>query len=1077
MNKNIKSCCCYHGDITLYDSVVIPPCIIDNKNTLTQSMMKHKDTKYIIKYNFDLNGETITVPENCILEFDGGSLSNGIIVLNNTKIFPTFNDLFGNNLIILGNPAIGTYKYSDGNAWFFNGEEWKASSDQEALDELNNLIQTKADKSTTLAGYGINDAYTKEETDASLNVLDESIRGGSAKTIKEVEDSAAVGLGNIEALKGGSTSTINNIDNSISELNTALTLESLRSIEKDNQLQQLYENLTQTDVVPVPFSEWPLSNLSKKKIYRVSGTSSYTDYMYDETNDRIVSMGTYNNGIDDTPTSGSDNFPLSGGFRYRAVLCYLRNLNILCLRGSSNTISIRLNVKQTNHNAHDYITPYLYIYNLTNTFIEIAISEEVIATAAQNGDPYPYQFNIPLNQFLVYRENSTPVLIVTPTLLPKDIILVGTDNSGSVYGPLYDIVNNHHPIGFVECSLTGMIKVSEITKIINETEVSYLRVEFPALMDIYTNDRNTPFVRLSETVFVETPKNRGNFLVYNTSLGQFAFADPSEGDLIIGAIRDNYLRINGYAKIQYTATGDIVHTNISTSTIQSMIDTTVKSRVDIYDEEYAKWCCWLGGRTVDIRSNLTASMAYLEAYTARKVDIESGTPYDISPIIHLNKGEKLYGEIWGNDICGLALVTGFNSYKNIITLSGTSSVARPIYYVASNECDLVVCYRRLGTSWVKVSDSEFYDVVDGNTSFATDEASITFERFQKWKGNDECLVFPLISDIHTYVGDNAKYKGIDYCIATDGVFGYNFIGHLGDFGPANSSSLTYEQEKEILQRVSRCFNKYNGRIFFAHGNHDNDYSASLGFRMSDIANYMAQPTFNRFNDEFDINYEHHCFFRDYVKLKTRIMVVNTTDKDVATGGEYGMSDEQLTWIYNTLLSVPTGYCVVILEHFCPIKIGEWNSYISDTDYAYGADQELIGYVKMLEAFASHTSATYGSRYFDFTNVPSNTCLVGVFCGDSHFDANLHKNETLTVKKKVGGDNVNFDINGNGVNWLITQSYGIVSPTEIPSWATYTSFDYSSQLLIDVVAIKPKRRIFKVFRIGAGGNDRDREFIF
>lgn len=37
------------------------------------------NTIYIIQYDFDLNGESVTIPANCILEFDGGSLSNGTI--------------------------------------------------------------------------------------------------------------------------------------------------------------------------------------------------------------------------------------------------------------------------------------------------------------------------------------------------------------------------------------------------------------------------------------------------------------------------------------------------------------------------------------------------------------------------------------------------------------------------------------------------------------------------------------------------------------------------------------------------------------------------------------------------------------------------------------------------------------------------------------------------------------------------------------------------------------------------------------------------------------------------------------
>ena len=61
--------------------------IVDDKNVLTQDMINKENTKYIIQYDYDLNGETITIPINCILELQCGSISNGIIVCNNTVIF------------------------------------------------------------------------------------------------------------------------------------------------------------------------------------------------------------------------------------------------------------------------------------------------------------------------------------------------------------------------------------------------------------------------------------------------------------------------------------------------------------------------------------------------------------------------------------------------------------------------------------------------------------------------------------------------------------------------------------------------------------------------------------------------------------------------------------------------------------------------------------------------------------------------------------------------------------------------------------------------------------------------------
>ena len=49
------------------------------KNILTQDMINQDNTIYEIRYDFDLNGETINVPENCTLKFEGGSISNGTI--------------------------------------------------------------------------------------------------------------------------------------------------------------------------------------------------------------------------------------------------------------------------------------------------------------------------------------------------------------------------------------------------------------------------------------------------------------------------------------------------------------------------------------------------------------------------------------------------------------------------------------------------------------------------------------------------------------------------------------------------------------------------------------------------------------------------------------------------------------------------------------------------------------------------------------------------------------------------------------------------------------------------------------
>ena len=60
--------------------------IVDGKNVLTQEMVNEPDTVYEIRYDFNLDGGQITIPENCILKFNGGSFMNGTVNCDNTVI-------------------------------------------------------------------------------------------------------------------------------------------------------------------------------------------------------------------------------------------------------------------------------------------------------------------------------------------------------------------------------------------------------------------------------------------------------------------------------------------------------------------------------------------------------------------------------------------------------------------------------------------------------------------------------------------------------------------------------------------------------------------------------------------------------------------------------------------------------------------------------------------------------------------------------------------------------------------------------------------------------------------------------
>lgn len=60
--------------------------MVDGVNILTQAMISFPNTVYIIEWDFDLNGETLEVPADCVLDFRGGSFSNGTIIGNESVI-------------------------------------------------------------------------------------------------------------------------------------------------------------------------------------------------------------------------------------------------------------------------------------------------------------------------------------------------------------------------------------------------------------------------------------------------------------------------------------------------------------------------------------------------------------------------------------------------------------------------------------------------------------------------------------------------------------------------------------------------------------------------------------------------------------------------------------------------------------------------------------------------------------------------------------------------------------------------------------------------------------------------------
>lgn len=107
--------------------------IIDGVNVLTQEMIDKPNTIYILQYDYCLNGETITLPDNSIILWLGGKMYDGTLNINKARIIGVycFADMFDAETLTTDEDwAVGQiiymgdtnyYMYWDGEKWLYIG--------------------------------------------------------------------------------------------------------------------------------------------------------------------------------------------------------------------------------------------------------------------------------------------------------------------------------------------------------------------------------------------------------------------------------------------------------------------------------------------------------------------------------------------------------------------------------------------------------------------------------------------------------------------------------------------------------------------------------------------------------------------------------------------------------------------------------------------------------------------------------------------------------------------------------------------------------------------------------------------
>ena len=319
-------------------------------------------------------------------------------------------------------------------------------------------------------------------------------------------------------------------------------------------------------------------------------------------------------------------------------------------------------------------------------------------------------------------------------------------------------------------------------------------------------------------------------------------------------------------------------------------------------------------------------------------------------------------------------------------------------------------------------------------SSITDGITAGIKDFQEWKRQDQCVVFPIITDLHSNWTESDTRNSqrritvnhFDLLFRAAEEANADFAADLGDEGFEVPLKTEEEGDRLLKYMGTVCGNR---PVPFIHciGNHD------LFFNRLDNAfwgGWLAGINGGKAGFSIEQDGGYGCY--DIPGKNCRVLFLNTSDHP----DRIGFSEKQLAYLREKLLTVPSGHTVIVLTHICPLNSAKWKHYpMLNTASRFPELTDLLN---------------------EFVRTGGN--LAGVFSGDSHFDL--------------------FD-SLEGVNYFVTQGCGGVGPKSLPQQARVyyqlseqlgwsDTFDSKDYCLIDLAAVKTEKREVRIFRLGAGG---------
>lgn len=149
--------------------------VILRKGDFKSQVEGNPNTIFEVRYDFDLNGEEVTIPANCVLKFEGGKISNGSLIGGDTRMSAPQTEIF-NNITIKGTWEVPTIYQSWFN--FARGEGY-----DNLLNFQNMMALTSADVVNNVY-YNNGDYYTSVTSETILLKSNTTLNFGACHIVE-----------------------------------------------------------------------------------------------------------------------------------------------------------------------------------------------------------------------------------------------------------------------------------------------------------------------------------------------------------------------------------------------------------------------------------------------------------------------------------------------------------------------------------------------------------------------------------------------------------------------------------------------------------------------------------------------------------------------------------------------------------------------------------------------------------------------------------------------------------------------------------------------------------------------------